>query len=226
MIGQSLSNTNETCYSVQIAKICNLNKALDWLSNLYKFWAVGIWIIPGDQPNGPLDVFNSTHGLVGACSAVRASSSNWNRRRKKGWARHHGPVAKGRISVAFMIVGLGTWALSGCGLLFHEKPATTSSQHFIPGKSFFKGGHGLSKKRGHAACSAGAKMIIYDRGLLLLAGLVWEKNIVLAENLRSFTTKRTGRCSPFCHWLRQELLGIRVNRKIWGHPQWPCSFLL
>jgi hypothetical protein len=28
MIGQSLSNTNETCYNVQIAKICNLNKAL------------------------------------------------------------------------------------------------------------------------------------------------------------------------------------------------------
>jgi len=27
MIGQSLSNTNETCYSVQIAKICNLNQA-------------------------------------------------------------------------------------------------------------------------------------------------------------------------------------------------------
>ena len=27
MIGQSLSNTNETCYSVQIAKIYNLNKA-------------------------------------------------------------------------------------------------------------------------------------------------------------------------------------------------------
>jgi len=27
MIGQSLSNTNETCYSVPIAKICNLNKA-------------------------------------------------------------------------------------------------------------------------------------------------------------------------------------------------------
>jgi len=28
MIGQSLSNTNEMCYSVQIAKIYNLNKAL------------------------------------------------------------------------------------------------------------------------------------------------------------------------------------------------------
>jgi len=27
MIGQSLSNTNETCYSIQIAKICNLNEA-------------------------------------------------------------------------------------------------------------------------------------------------------------------------------------------------------
>ena len=31
-----------------------------------------------------------------------------------------------------------------------------------------------------------------DRGLLLLAGLVWEKNTVLAYNLRSFTTQRTG----------------------------------
>ena len=29
MIGQSLSNTNETYYSVQIAKICNLNQALN-----------------------------------------------------------------------------------------------------------------------------------------------------------------------------------------------------
>ena len=28
MIEQSLLNTNETCYSVQIIKICNLNKAL------------------------------------------------------------------------------------------------------------------------------------------------------------------------------------------------------
>ena len=28
MIGQSLSNINETCYSIQIAKIYNLNKAL------------------------------------------------------------------------------------------------------------------------------------------------------------------------------------------------------
>jgi len=28
MIGQSLSNTNETCDSVQIAKNCNLNKVL------------------------------------------------------------------------------------------------------------------------------------------------------------------------------------------------------
>ena len=28
MIGQNLSNINETCYSVQVAKICNLNKAL------------------------------------------------------------------------------------------------------------------------------------------------------------------------------------------------------
>ena len=27
MIGQSLSNTNETCYNVQIAKIYNLNEA-------------------------------------------------------------------------------------------------------------------------------------------------------------------------------------------------------
>jgi len=27
MIGQSLLNTNETCYSVQVAKIYNLNKA-------------------------------------------------------------------------------------------------------------------------------------------------------------------------------------------------------
>ena len=27
MIEQNLSNTNEMCYSVQIAKICNLNKA-------------------------------------------------------------------------------------------------------------------------------------------------------------------------------------------------------
>ena len=33
MIGQSLSNTNETCYSVQIAKICNLNKALNMNKN-------------------------------------------------------------------------------------------------------------------------------------------------------------------------------------------------
>ena len=28
MIGQSLSNTNETCYSIQVTKICNLNEAL------------------------------------------------------------------------------------------------------------------------------------------------------------------------------------------------------
>ena len=28
---------------------------------------------------------------------------------------------------------------------------------------------------GASACSAGADMIVYDRGLLLLAGLVWEK---------------------------------------------------
>jgi len=44
----------------------------------------------------------------------------------------------------------------------------------------------------YTACSARAKTIVYDRGLLLLADLVWEKNIVLVENLRSFTTKRTG----------------------------------
>jgi len=36
MIGQSLSNTNETCYSVQIAKICNLNKAQPKLGFTYK----------------------------------------------------------------------------------------------------------------------------------------------------------------------------------------------
>ena len=31
MIEQSLSNTNKTCYSVQIVKICNLNKSWVWL---------------------------------------------------------------------------------------------------------------------------------------------------------------------------------------------------
>ena len=44
-----------------------------------------------------------------------------------------------------------------------------------------------------SACSAGAETIVYDRGLLLLAGLVQEKNTVLARNLRSFTTERRGR---------------------------------
>ena len=44
-----------------------------------------------------------------------------------------------------------------------------------------------------SACSAGAETIVYDRGLLLLAGLMREKNTVMAGNLRSFTTKRTGR---------------------------------
>ena len=48
----------------------------------------------------------------------------------------------------------------------------------------------------HSACSAGAETIVYDRGLLLLAGLVREKNTILTENLRSFTTKRTGRLVP------------------------------
>ena len=35
MMGQSLSNTNETCYSVQIAKNCNLNEASKWKCTRY-----------------------------------------------------------------------------------------------------------------------------------------------------------------------------------------------
>jgi len=32
MIEQNLSNTNETCYNIRIAKICNLNEALVYFS--------------------------------------------------------------------------------------------------------------------------------------------------------------------------------------------------
>ena len=38
MIGQSLSNTNETCYSVQVAKICNLNKT--WMRCVKTWWTI------------------------------------------------------------------------------------------------------------------------------------------------------------------------------------------
>ena len=39
----------------------------------------------------------------------------------------------------------------------------------------------LNILREYTACSAGAETIVYSRGLLLLAALVWEKNTVLAE---------------------------------------------
>ena len=62
-----------------------------------------------------------------------------------------------------------------------------------------------------SACSARAETIVYDRGLLLLAGLVWKKNTGLTENLRSFTTKRTGRLI----WHQQESHKSRPEYE-WG----------
>ena len=65
-------------------------------------------------------------------------------------------------------------------------------------------------------CSAGADTIVYDRGLLLLAGLVWEKNTVLARNLRSFTTKRTGSCKINTSFLDYRSLKVLTD----GNSSW------